>query len=131
MPSPSAAWPPLSGLCVAILIVLPCAAGPDPSGRRVMASAAPSATALRMRVEVISPSLNVDESRVCAPPIIAAACGGSSHSRAPDEIQEAARGRGRIERAADGRDDGHPIGASPDDLGHVIVRDAADPHQWN
>src|SRR2546422_356881 len=30
MPSPSAAWPPLSGLCVAILMVpLPCAVGPD------------------------------------------------------------------------------------------------------
>src|SRR5881296_2264411 len=132
MPSPSAAWPPLSGLCVAILIVLPCAAGPDPSGRRAMASAAPSATRLRIRVRFIDSLLErrrIEGLR--AAPIIAAACGRSSRSSAPDELEEAPRGGRRIGRGTDGGDDGHTVGARPDDLGHVFVRDAADPHEWN
>src|SRR5689334_18316046 len=113
-------------------MVLPCAAGPDPSGRRAMASAAPSAARLRIRVEFMDSLLERYESRVCAPPIYIAAPGGrSSCSGTADDLQETSRGPGRIRRRADGRDHRNSVRACLYDLRRVVMRDAADPHEWN
>ena len=47
---------------------------------------------------------------------IAAACRRSSRTGVPDDVQKPPRRGRRVGRGAHRRDDGHPVGAGPDDL---------------
>src|SRR5262245_11968204 len=65
------------------------------------------------------------------PLYIATACGRSSRSSVSDELEEPPGGRTRVGRRAHRGDDRHTIGARAHDVGDVVVRDAADPYEWN
>src|SRR5947209_20538507 len=115
MPSPSAAWPPLSGLWVAILIVplLPWAARFDAPGSATRVNAAKSVSVRRTGLRIIGPSFVIESAWSVRPALYRPRPTGQVARRA-DRPEKTPRGAGRIGRAAHARGSGAAVAAAAD-----------------